>query len=152
MKMTLVGLCLFIASTTATAQRVEGYGGVSGRGTGHIVGFSVSEKKILFPEVGIGFFHHDNGSATFVSLRGGVRTATKGFFGEGIFGITFLTMPTTTLGTNLEFHTTLSVGWTFRRVTLKTGFTHFSNARRVFGFRGPNLGENFYVAGIGYDF
>lgn len=133
------------------AQRIfSNIGVATNDGVGYLAAFSLAGDTTFFPKLTLGVFRHGGDKPTFAMFALGARTASAGFFLEGTAGFGFISKTTARLGTNFQFSLAASAGLSFKRIVLQSSFTHFSNAKQVFGFRGLNGGENFIGLGIGW--
>ncbi len=134
------------------AQRISVDAGVvQNNSPGYIGEVSIETRGILFFKTTVGFFDHQKEQVAFFAGAIGARTSRSKFFLEGMFGCAAITRATSTLGTPLELRTTVTTGWAFKKVVVQLNFMHFSNARRLFRFRPPNVGENFLTLGVGWN-
>jgi hypothetical protein len=58
-------------------------------------------------------------------------------------------MTTEHLVTHLQFYFRFAYDWKIGSRDFSLGFTHVSNGKLVFGWDGPNTGENFLTLSIG---
>ncbi len=66
------------------------------------------------------------------------------------FGGCHISRETNNLGTPFQFYIRLSYDVKVYRHDLSLGYVHISNGKFIFGWDGPNNGENFITLGIGF--
>lgn len=107
-----------------------------------------SGNGIVFPELNFGTFRRELNPSFFGGASVGIRVPISNLSLQGTFGFAGIQNVPRTLGTSFEFRSTAGVRWNADSYIIHLRLTHFSNARKVFGFRGPNLGENFLTLNI----
>jgi hypothetical protein len=68
------------------------------------------------------------------------------------FGLNWISHTTDNLGTPVQALLRAAVGKRFDSLDVSLSVLHYSNARWLFGWDGPNNGENFVVLGLGWRF
>jgi Lipid A 3-O-deacylase (PagL) len=103
-------------------------------------------------ELSVGAWNGPNRNAV-VALARGIRWrwSPKIYLGAEL-GIGAVMQTTDHLGTHLQFVSHVVVGRQFGRYDLTLGETHYSNAKDLFHWSGPNVGENFLTLELGRDF
>lgn len=103
-----------------------------------------------FIEFAGGSWNGDTENRT-VGGSGGLRYAltTRTYF-SGSVGLAYVTDRTDYLGTHQQFQLRFALGWRMERVDLALAHSHYSNGRSIFGWNGPNTGENFITLQLGY--
>ena len=88
-----------------------------------------------------------------VSIARGLRwKATPPFFWTFNGGISHVYNVTNNLGTSFQFYFRGSYGVKVGRADLSIGLIHYSNGKLLFGWNGPNDGENFATVSVGMIF
>lgn len=150
MKRILVLIILFVVlvQISNAQRRIETLGRIPKDGSSQFSSLSITGDGIVFPELSLGTFQRDRDPSFFGSASLGLRLPISRFALKGTFGCAGIYNVPRTLGTNFEFKSTLGANWAFNNLDINLEFIHFSNARKVFGFRGPNSGEDFLVFGL----
>ncbi|HKQ31160.1 MAG TPA: acyloxyacyl hydrolase [Burkholderiales bacterium] len=80
----------------------------------------------------------------------GTRGSSDKFHVEGSVGVAYVEDKTQLSGTHQQFSARLGVGVEYRRLEVGLFVTHYSNAKGLFGWDGPNAGYDFVTLQIGY--
>lgn len=64
------------------------------------------------------------------------------------FGLMGINRKTGNLGTRLQFYFRMAYGISFRGREVSIGYVHLSNGKLLFGWGGPNNGENFLTVSV----
>ena len=87
----------------------------------------------------------DGSRATAYGLARGIvwnRKDRPAFFSTS-FGLAGVSRTTSHMGTRFQFYFRFAYDWRLGSVPVSLGYIHFSNGKLVFGWDGPNSGENF---------
>jgi hypothetical protein len=80
----------------------------------------------------------------------GTRGRWERFHLDGGIGVAYLEDKTPLSGTHQQFSVRLGAGVVYERIDVSLYLTHYSNAKLVFGWDGPNSGYDFITVQIGY--
>ncbi len=147
-RISLLFIFVFLELESSYPQKVETAGWVPIGRPSPFACATFSGNGIVFPEVSLGTFYRELNPSFFGGTSIGVRIPVSNLSLQGTFGFAGIHNIPRTLGTNFEFRSTVDIRHSTDSYVIRLGLTHFSNARKVFGFRGPNLGENFLTLGI----
>ena len=67
-------------------------------------------------------------------------------------GLAYVANETENLGTNGQFLFRFALGHRYERYDFSIGYTHYSNGKGLFGWDGPNRGDDFITLQLGYHF
>jgi len=67
-------------------------------------------------------------------------------------GLAYVTNETDNLGTHGQLQFRFALGHRVDRWDFSVAYSHYSNAKGIFGWNGPNLGEDFITLQFGYHF
>lgn len=84
-------------------------------------------------------------------LQSEVEAARAPFVQIGIGAYKFFNKPDT-MGTSLQFHLFSRMGVKTKGLSVSWGHDHWSNGKKIFGWSGPNYGEDVISFSIGHPF
>jgi hypothetical protein len=88
-----------------------------------------------------------------ISFARGLRwTGTANKYGSADIGVCHINRTTGNLGTPFQFYFRFAYGIKVGAVDLSLGFVHYSNGKLIFGWQGPNNGEDFPTFSLGMTF
>jgi hypothetical protein len=88
-----------------------------------------------------------------LSFARGLRwTGTANTYGSADVGIGHINRTTGNLGTPFQFYFRFAYGIKVGAVDFSLGFVHYSNGKLIFGWEGPNNGEDFPTFSVGMTF
>jgi hypothetical protein len=80
----------------------------------------------------------------------GTRGRWERFHLDGSVGVAYLEDKTVLSGTHQQFSVRLGAGFVYERIDVSVYLTHYSNAKPVFDWDGPNAGYDFITLQVGY--
>ncbi len=106
--------------------------------------------KPSFYEWLVDYWTNDFSSTGFGVVRGVRWTRGTEHYLSTSFGIMGISHTTKHLGTRYQFHFRLAYNFKAAGSNLAFAFTHISNGKLLFGWDGPNMGENFISLSVGF--
>lgn len=105
-----------------------------------------------FYELSLGAWNGSNRNSAIAIARGIGWYWSSGNFLTIELGAAAVGRTTDHLGTHAQFVSHLVIGRRFGNYDLSLGQTHYSNAKDLFHWTGPNIGENFLTLEFGREF
>lgn len=98
-----------------------------------------------------GYWTGDNSALTLGIARGiNWNLAKRDHYFSTTFGVLGVSRTTEHLGTHFQFYFREAFHIKLRGADVSLGLTHISNGKAVFGWNGPNSGENFVNLAVGF--
>jgi len=105
-----------------------------------------------FYELTYGSWNGPNSNNALSFSRGLRWTGTANTYGSAEMGVGHINRTTGNLGTPFQFYFRFAYGIKMGTVDFSLGFIHYSNGKLIFGWQGPNNGENFPTFSLGITF
>ena len=160
LRITLVATFFFLYSSTASANGlfVEAGPGVSSSqgSTYTAVRYQKETSKLFdtdsFYELSYASWNGPNKNNALSFARGLRWTGTANTYGSADIGVGHINRTTGNLGTPFQFYLRFAYGIKAGAFDLSLGFVHYSNGKLIFGWQGPNNGEDFPTISLGITF
>lgn len=101
---------------------------------------------------GVAGYWTNSNSASALGIARGIawNRANRDHFFSTTFGVLAVSRTTQHLGTHFQFYFREAFHMKLGGADVSLGLTHISNGKLVFGWTGPNTGENFVTLAVGF--
>jgi len=160
LRITLVATVFFLYASIASANGLfveAGTGVMTSQGSTYTaVRYQKETSKLFdtdsFYELSYASWNGPNENNAISFARGLRWTGKANTYGSVDIGVGHIKRTTGNLGTPFQFYLRFAYGIKVGAVDFSLGFVHYSNGKLIFGWQGPNNGEDFPTFSLGITF